>query len=199
MISKISNKITERLVQKNVISEDETELFHYGLFVIFSELSALIYCLFFGTVLKITLVSALFYVIFLVLHRFAGGFHVKTELCCQIITSLILLMGIVGIKLSALVDFGYLMVICAISSVLLVILSPADTPQKPIETQDRVVFKKIILITVVIGFVLVILLNFIGAYMYANTIVIAIVMQTISVILGKLFNKKLLLGKHEIR
>ena len=70
MISKISNKITERLVQKNVISEDETELFHYGLFVIFSELSALLYCLFVGTILKVTLVSALFYVLFLVFWLF---------------------------------------------------------------------------------------------------------------------------------
>ena len=195
MISKISNKITERLAQKSIISEDETELFHYGLFVIFSELSALIYCLFVGTVLKVTLVSALFYVLFLILHRFAGGFHVKTELCCQIITSLIFLMGIVGIKLSVLVNSSCLMVICVFSSVLLVILSPADTPQKPIKPKERVVFKKITLTTVVIGFILVIILNLFRAYIYANTVVIAIVMQTISVILGKLFNKNLLTSK----
>ncbi len=195
MISRISNRITQRLVRKNIIPEVETELFHYGLFIIFSELSALIYCLFVGTILKITLVSVLFYVLFLVLHRFAGGFHVKTELCCQIITSLFFLMGIVGIKLSVLVDSGCLMVICAFSSLLLVILSPADTPQKPIEPKERVVFKKIILIAVIISFTMVILLNLIEAYMYANTIVVAIVMQTISVILGKLFNKNLLNSK----
>lgn len=195
MISRISNRIAQGLVQKNIISEEETELFHYGLFVIFSELSALIYCLLVGTVLKVIFASVLFYAFFGVLHRFAGGFHVKTELCCQIITSLILLMGIVGIKLSVLVNSSYLMVICAFSSLLLVILSPADTPQKPIEPKERVAFKKIILITVVIGFVLVILLNLIGANIYANTIIIAIVMQTISVILGKLFNKNLLTSK----
>ena len=195
MISRISNRIAQGLVQKNIISEDETELFHYGLFVIFSELFALIYCLLVGTVLKVIFVSVLFYVFFGILHRFAGGFHVKTELCCQIITALFFLMGIAGTKFSVLIDSGYLMVICAFSSLLLVILSPADTPQKPIEPKERVMFKKIILITVVIGFVLVILLNLIGAYMYANTIVVAIVMQTISVILGKLFNKNLLISK----
>lgn len=195
MISKISNKITERLVQKNIISKDETELFHYGLFVILSELSVLIYCLFVGTVLDVTFFSVLFYAIFWVLHRFAGGFHVKTELCCQIITSLIFLMGIVGIKLSVLVDSSYLMLVYAFSSLLLVIFSPADTPQKPLEREERTMFKKIIFVIVVISSVLVILLNLIGAHIYANTIIVAIVVQTISVILGKLFNKNLLINK----
>lgn len=195
MISKISNKITERLVQKNVISEDETELFHYGLFIIFSELSALIYCLLVGTVLKVIFVSVLFYAVFGVLHRFAGGFHVKTELCCQIITSLFFLMGIVGTKFSVLIDSSYLIVVCAFSSLLLVILSPVDTPQKPLEREERTMFKKILFVIVVISSVLVILLNLIGAHIYANTIIVAIVMQTISVILGKLFNKNLLINK----
>ena len=104
-------------------------------------------------------------------------------------------MGIVGIKLSVLVNSSCLMVICVFSSVLLVILSPADTPQKPIKPKERVVFKKITLTTVVIGFILVIILNLFRAYIYANTVVIAIVMQTISVILGKLFNKNLLTSK----
>lgn len=192
MISKLSAKVTKHLITINVISNDDFDLYNYGLFILFSEIFLLVYCLIVGAIFKIICPIILFYIVFFIAHRFSGGVHLKTELHCQIITLLFFLVGIIAIKQSSLLSYEVLTGFYIICAAILIILCPADTPQKPLTDKEKILFKKITLLIVVVGLITTVILNLKTMHLYSNAIIVAIVWQTISVICGKLFNKRLL-------
>ncbi|MBO5463832.1 MAG: accessory gene regulator B family protein [Clostridia bacterium] len=192
MINKISEKLTYKLIDNCVINNDEYELYHYGLFLLLSEIWLLCYCLLVGAILKILLPSILFYVIFFCVHRFSGGFHAKSELHCQIITLSFFLTSIVVIKQSIKINPIILNAFYLCSSVILITLSPADTPQKPLSKKENIFFRKITLLIVILDFIAIVILNTKNMYLYANAITVAVFLQSLSVVCGRLFNKKLL-------
>lgn len=192
MISKLAEKYAKLLLTQNMIYETDFEIYHYGLFVLLSNVLLLMYCLIVGAIFKIVFCSFLYYLFFFILHKFSGGFHVKTELCCQVITLLSFFLGMMAIKHSTLIKPQPLILVYIICSVLLIVLSPAETPQKPLTKKECSTFKKLTSLVVLIGILTVVILNVLELYIEANTLVVTVVLQTISVILGKLLNKKLL-------
>ena len=131
----------EKLIQNKNINEDDFDLYNYGLFIVISEILLFVYCLIVGAILKIALPSTLFCIIFFLLHRFAGGFHAKTELHCLIITLSFFLISIVLIKLSTQLNCIILISIYVCCSIILIVLSPAETPQKPLSNKEKMLFK----------------------------------------------------------
>ena len=143
MMNKISICITTKMLEKEIISNDDFELYHYGLFIILSDTFLCAFCLLSGIVLSIPLQSILFFFSFFVLHRFAGGFHANKELHCQIITLSSFLLCMIGIKNfnnNLLKPFIIVFVICCF---VLIAFSPADTPQKKLIKEEKPKIKRI--------------------------------------------------------
>lgn len=194
MIGHISEALAKKWVSKEIISKEDYELYHYGLFVVLSSLELLIFTLILGILLKIIIPSLVFFAIFFAIRRFAGGLHAKTELHCQIITLLLLFSSIAVIKYflyNPNIDCKYFLIFYFVSALLLSLFSPADTPQKPLDVQEKMKFKKII---GCLNFAFLII-NFILIYFKIESIyvpiVCAFVLETILVILGRLFNHRL--------
>lgn len=195
MISKLTQIITQLLIESNIVDNKDFDLYNYGLFIFISETFLFIYCLIVGAILKIALPSLLFCSIFFLVHRFAGGFHAKTELHCLIITLSFFLISIVLIKLGTQLNCIILISIYVCCSIILILLSPADTPQKPLSNKEKFLFKKITSLILVVGFIVIVTLYIKNICLYANAIVIAVFLQTLSIICGRLFNKRLLTNK----
>lgn len=194
MIGHISEILAKKWVSKKIISEDDFELYRYGLFVVLSSLELLIFTLLLGILLKIIMPSLVFFAVFFTIRRFAGGLHAKTELHCQIITLLLLFSSIAVIKYflsNPNIDYKYFLILYIVSAILLSLCSPADTPQKPLDFRERIKFKKIIgclsLAFLLINFIL---MQFKIDFMYVP-IVCAFVLETLLVILGRFFNHRL--------
>ena len=194
MVNKLSIYVTNILVDKGKIIKEDYELYHYGLFILISEILLFMYCLLVGAVFKNILPSILFYMFFSLVHRFSGGFHAKTELHCLIITLSFFLISIILIKLSTQLNCITLIAFY-VCSIILIILSPADTPQKPLSNKEKILFKKMTSLIIVVGFIVIVALFVKNIYLYANAIVIAVFLQTLSIICGRLFNKRLLTNK----
>lgn len=189
MINSISEFIAKRWVYKSVISEEDYELYHYGWFVILSDLWLFFVTLTIGIFFNITIPSIVFFVTFFVIRRFAGGFHAKTELHCQIISLSFLFLSLVGIKYMLFeIESIYLIIINMICVIILPIISPADTPQKVLSSKEKKKFK-IITMFISFGFTTINILtlycklNFVSA-----AIVCAFVLETILVVFGRLLN-----------
>lgn len=73
MINNLSTYIVDKLVSKGTVTEDERELYVYGLFMIFSHLMYLVLAIFFGLIFKCFIESVIFYIAFQFLRRYAGG------------------------------------------------------------------------------------------------------------------------------
>lgn len=192
MINKLSESITKNWMEKDVIESEDYELYHYGLFIVLSEVLFLLFTLLVGAIFNITLPSIVFFVTFSIIRRFAGGFHAKTELHCQIISLSFLFFSVVTIKYSSkhINDFN---IICGvlICMILLILFSPSDTPQKPLSISERKMFKKITFFVSIIFFVIIFALLEYNIKVYAIAIVCAFLLETVLVILGRMFNNRL--------
>lgn len=167
MISKVSSKIVSVLASRSVINKDDAELYDYGFFILLSQLLYFIIALATGIILKIIPQSVIFYLVFLLIRKYAGGYHASTEARCEIFSTLSIVGSITVAKLSEIYDFKIvLLVISAVSAVCIFIFSPLDTPEKPLSQKEFNYFRKIswlillaIIISITVSYIL--KLNFI--------------------------------------
>lgn len=191
MISKLSEKITNTLVVKNTISEDDRELYEYGFFMLFSNLYFIVITCIFGLIFGVFFESLIFFISFMLIRKYAGGYHAKTETRCQIVSTLSILISILVIRF---VNFDgisvILLAITAISSILIFAFAPLDTPEKPLSKKEKNYFRKISYIILVILDVL-----FIVAYNFSWNVVfvpisVAILFESILISFGKISSLK---------
>lgn len=147
MINNLSTYIVDKLVSKGTVTEDERELYVYGLFMIFSHLMYLILAIVFGLILGCIFESIIFYIAFQFIRRYAGGYHAKTETRCEIMSALSILCCIVLIKCSKMYDFNIVLLSTSlVFAVLIFTFCPLDTPEKPLTDKEHKYFRKISLI-----------------------------------------------------
>lgn len=193
MINKLSAYLANTLIKKKIIEQEDFELYHYGLFVTITEAWLLLFCISVGIIFNVILQSIVFFVIFFLVHRFAGGFHAKKEWQCQIITLSLFFLCIAGIKYETDINMIYMIAVYIVGCVVIIALSPADTPQKPLSKAEKVKFKKITAVIVLICSVIaaLFLLNS-KTVSFAYAIINGMIVQTVLVVIGRLFNYKLL-------
>ena len=109
MIVKLSSKITELLINRDVISSENKELYDYGFFILLSQILYFIIALIFGIIFNVLLQSVVFYIAFQFIRKYAGGYHASTEGRCEIMSTLSILACIVMIWLSRSYDFSLLL------------------------------------------------------------------------------------------
>ncbi len=149
MISKLSKLITKKLLKRNIISEDDEELYDYGLFIMISYVAFFIIAMLFGIALNIPFSSLLFYISFCLVRNFAGGVHANTEIKCDIITTASILACEILIKF--LIDYNlviFAFVLLIVDSICLCIIKPVATSQKEISQQEKFHFhKKVVMLS----------------------------------------------------
>ena len=186
MISKLSNQITKYLLKKNVISDEEKELYDYGLFMIISYIVFFLVSILFGMVLNILFSSILFYISFCLVRNFAGGIHANSEIKCNIITTVSILISEILIKIFidySLVSIAFVMLI--ISSICFCVIKPVTTSQKEISQQEKLHFhKNVVMFTISILLISIISMVF-NIYSVTITLSVGLSLANVLLIAGK--------------
>ncbi len=187
MISKLSNRITQNLLKRNIISDEEKELYEYGLFMITSYLAFFIISILFGIALNIPFLSILFYIVFCLVRNFAGGIHANSEIKCNIITTTSILISEIVIKILidySLVKIAFVMLI--ISSICLSVIKPVGTSQKEISQQEKLHFHKKVIVLTVLALIISIISIVLNIYSITMALSISLSLANILLVLGKL-------------
>lgn len=147
MISKLSTHLTEKLLSNGTISDEDKDLYIYGLFMLFSHLMLFIIACIFGLILGCIFESIIFYIAFQFIRRYAGGYHAKTETRCEIMSAISILCCIVLVKCSKMYDINIVLLSTSlVFAVLIFTFCPLDTPEKPLTDKEHKYFRKISLI-----------------------------------------------------
>ena len=191
MIGNLSAKIVKKLVDLSVISDTEQELYTYGFFILISHIMYLVIALIFGSLLGIVLESAVFYISFQFIRRYAGGIHASTETKCEITSTLAIMLSIMVIKISYFYSItNAVLTAAALSAIVIFALCPLDTPEKPLSTEEHKHFRKISLI---ILFIIVLVIAVSYAFKFKITLIsscMSLVLESILLVAGKI--KKLI-------
>lgn len=192
MISKLSKRFADKLLADGTITDEEHELYIYGLFMLFSQLMFFTVICIFGLILGCIFESVIFYIAFRFIRKFAGGYHAATETRCEILSTLSLLACIVVIRLSKTYDFLVpLLIITAVTSVFIAAFCPLDTPEKPLTDKEYTYFKKISLIILFVICVLIILSYIFKLNFSLVPLCMSLVFEGILIIIGKIKSVKL--------
>lgn len=187
MISNFSTLLTKKLSEKGVIQDEDYELYEYAFFMISSYIFFLVTAIVVGLLTNIPLSSFVFYVSFCVVRNFAGGVHADSESKCLIFTTASVILSIIIIK--TLIDFNCLLLpllMMLFSIIILILLSPVDTHNKKLSSQERTIFRRktIILVTLIVCvFFIMLIMKIINI---AIALSVAMALAAILVLIGKI-------------
>lgn len=82
MINSFSNHIVLRLIEANLISKEDREIYTFGLSQLTRYVTFLLACTFIGVVNHNLLGITCFVIFFIPLRNTTGGFHLKRDMPC---------------------------------------------------------------------------------------------------------------------
>ena len=176
MIEKLSKRLTGKLLERNIISEEYYEVYKYGVEIVISSIIGFLLTVAIGTALGMIESSLIYYVIFVSLRKFTGGFHANTYLKCNTVFSVVTTFVLLFSKISSLMNlswFAFISLYC-IAILTFIWLAPVENPNKPIEKKDKKRSKLISIILSLSLFVLSLLL-----YINGQILISAVIMYTI--------------------
>lgn len=185
MISYIARHITQKLCYDAVIDKEDEELYYYGFFMFLSQTAFLLMTILFGLIWGIVWESIIFYIVFSLLRKYAGGYHASKECTCTIVTicssfACIMTIFLLGRANAVLIS----MVLLLLNSSIVFRLSPLDTEEKPLNASERNHYRQIthrVLIAVLICVALSYLSRHYGVIFCVS---VAVTMEGILLLLG---------------
>lgn len=199
MIGKLSDKIAQILERQSIISADDRELYTYGFFVLLSQALYFAMALVFGILFKTIAESVVFYIAFLFIRKYAGGYHASTEARCEIMSCASILVCIAAIKLSKIYNFDTaILYITLIAAVCIFFLCPLDTPEKPLSEAEFKHFRKISLVVLLVVTAAVIVSYFLNLSFLFAPCCMSLILECILLIFGKLKKNSISINQEQI-
>lgn len=185
MFSKLSGNIAEQLIENGTIDSKDKDIYTYGIeqtFVIFMNLvTTLLIALCFGMLWQ----SIVFMAIYLPLRSFAGGYHASTVLRCYLVGIFLCIIFLLLSKYIPSVD-NIIIAITLLASIIIFILAPVETSNKPLDQQELSVYKKRTRIILLSDICIITILLAFDLDSIALCIGIALMILSFMVCLGKL-------------
>lgn len=186
MIGRITSGVVKKLTDSTTISDTEKELYLYGFFILISQILYFIITIIVGILLDIVSLSIVFYISFQFIRRYAGGIHASSELKCEIISTTSIFISLLCVKSNVMFNIQIptlILTLCA--SIVIFILCPLDTPEKPLTKEELRYFRKISLIVLAI-MVSIIIISIVIKLTIAYPICFSIILESVFLVAGKI-------------
>ncbi|MDE5780575.1 MAG: accessory gene regulator B family protein [Lachnospiraceae bacterium] len=183
MFKNISEKITNQLLRTDVIEYDDFEIYQFGLEQLLSTGLNILTTIILGIVVGEFWKGILFVFAFMMLRTYAGGYHSSTTLRCYLLTVSIIaavLSVIKYVRIDSFICIGLLI----ISSVIILVLTPVESKNKPLDSIECVVYRRKAVIIWCIETMCTIVFMAIGFKEAAISIIMGFIVLGISQIVG---------------
>ena len=187
MFSSIAEKITIHLESNNAFKSEDRAIYQYGVQQGLSIMLNLSTTLLLGIVTGMIWESIIFLAAYMLLRRYAGGFHAKTPARCYIYSSVMVLLALLGIKYMC---NSILISICMfiVGSLIIFLFSPIEDKNKPLDAAEQLVYQKRTRFYLIVEVVLDIAMMCLGFKVLYEPISISLFCLGILVALGKVKN-----------
>lgn len=187
MFTQFATYVTAWLSRTGVIQSDDTELYQYGFFILLTGIFYFIVTVALGFFFNVFSESILFYIMFTLLRSYAGGIHAKTEGQCLVLSDLVILICIAGIRIlqiSSSIMFPLILLSAGFGCIIK--LSPLDTEGKPLTAEERSHYK-ILTRRIALGILAIALVTYaIGISSIFHCAVVSFVLESVLLITGKM-------------
>lgn len=191
----ISEKIVVLMVQNVIISADDKELYVYGFHQGFILLANILTAILIGFLFNRETEIIIFLAAYIPLRSNAGGYHAKTSFRCYIFSIVMIVVVILVIGLHFWNALNVI-AITTISTGIIMLFAPMEDINKPLDQNEKQIYKKRshIILSFLIG--LAVLFWFVEQKQISMSITLAIDVLAFMLVLGKFKNQmKLILDK----
>ena len=186
MIGRIAAGVVEKLTDRTTISDTEKELYLYGFFIVISQILYFVITIIMGVLMDIVLLSAVFYISFQFIRRYAGGIHASSELKCEIISITSIFICLLCVKSNVMFDIQIpTLILTVVASIVIFVLCPLDTPEKPLTEKELRYFRKISIIVLTI-MLFIIIISIVVKLTIAYPICFSIILESVFLVAGKI-------------
>ena len=173
MLDLLSSKISSKFVEHKIITEDMVDIYKYGVEITISSIIGFILILIIGLIFKSLMQALIFYIIFIILRSFTGGYHASSYLKCNLIFSIVASLVIFFSKAATEVRFstGIINILFLPALSVFIWLAPIENPNKLIEKKRRIYFKTGSVLAAVILYILSLIL-YINNHTFESAIIV---------------------------
>jgi len=193
MMQRISGKLTDYLLAKNIIMPDDREIYIYGIMALISTVVNFFVILFLGMFLGLFYETLVYLFGFALLRSYCGGYHARTQIGC--------VFSSVTMYLFSMAVYHYLpmeyrrmfsMILTAACFVFIYAIAPVEHKNRPFEGDE---YRKFRMAARIIALVYVLIVYSISIFVYQlimAAIVLSLVMLSVSIglALGIVFNER---------
>lgn len=196
MIKLISDKVACYLC-KDEDCKDNYGLYEYAVYIILSSLFHIATIIVLGLCFNLLVESLMFYFSFISIRKFAGGYHAKTPTKCYLfsVVSVIIVLSLIELinTINSCVVMIVLTVVELFCVVLIFMISPLDTENNPLNSDEKKVYKKKACVISIGSFILSLLFAIFNSKGIGASLGMGIVMSVIVLVMRKIemvFNAK---------
>lgn len=184
MLQKISDRLTDILLEKNIIKNENREIYVYGLLAMFSTVINFFLILFIGIIVDLTIETLIYLFGFALLRSYCGGYHAKTQLSCAVSFTIIYGLSMVIYRFLP-VEYSeiFSMVAGGICLILIFIFAPIEHKNRTFEGDEYKKFRLLSRIIALLYFSIIYTISlFFNEYMMV-ALVLSLVMLSVSFVL----------------
>ena len=189
MIKGISAYIADLLVKNEKITENEHDIYSFGIRQGINILINLITILFFGILFGEIWQSLIFTIAYVPLRSYAGGFHAKTPTRCYVFSCCLISAVLLAIKYLLPEDFICSSLLVA-GGIITILLAPVDTVNKRLDQVERRVYRNRTLIIVAMEIIVYVFSFIFTAEMIYKPISLSFVSAAFMLVLGMIDNQR---------
>lgn len=188
MIKLISSKVA-RILCEDEKHTDNYELYEYAIYIILSSAFHMATVIVLGLVFNLLTESLVFYLSFIVIRKFSGGYHAKTPVRCYLFSfaSNIIILCLVKWLSSINTLFIFIFIIFELLCVVLILLiSPLDTENNPLTGQEKKMYRMLTSIITILIFIISSLCFFKGYRNIGSSMICGVVMSALVLLMRKI-------------
>lgn len=188
MIKLISDKFACFLC-KDEGQKNNFDLYEYAVYIILSSAFHVITVITLGLCFNLLVESLVFYLSFIVIRKFAGGYHAKTPVRCYLFSfaSNIIILCLVKWLSSINTLFIFIFIIFELLCVVLILLiSPLDTENNPLTGQEKKMYRMLTSIITILIFIISSLCFFKGYRNIGSSMICGVVMSALVLLMRKI-------------
>lgn len=167
MIDFISRKVACYLCDNK---NDEYELYKYATYIVLSAILNIITVVILGVIFDLIIESIVFYLSFIAIRKFAGGYHAKTPVNCYIFSVISISVILALMRLMIRINCLNLLIILTIIEVslfaIILTLSPLDTENNKLSCREKSLYKKTLIIITLLLIILSLLFLFLNSVLF---------------------------------
>ena len=188
MIKLISSKVA-RILCEDEKHTDNYELYEYAIYIILSSAFHMATVIVLGLVFNLLTESLVFYLSFIVIRKFAGGYQAKTPVRCYLISFASNIIILILDKWLSSINtlFIFIFIIFELLCVVLILLiSPLDTENNPLTGQEKKMYRMLTSIITILIFIISSLCFFKGYRNIGSSMICGVVMSALVLLMRKI-------------